>query len=225
MISTDQIERLLSGGTVVSQAGEKVGKVGQVFLDDHTGEPEWVTVKTGLFGTAESFVPLADADVQGDEIRVPYTKDTVKGAPRVDDSEGHLSLEEEAELYRYYGRSASSTDDDRSTDDARATDKDARREDAAGAGVASDGATGDEGVVGRHAAGPATDDAAVAPGGTSPRPGAATGDTYRLRRYVVTEYIAEAVPADAVPPAPEPRDASATGDTSAGDASREEHRS
>lgn len=219
MISTDQIERLLSGGTVVSQTGEKVGKVGQVFLDDHSGEPEWVTVKTGLFGTAESFVPLADADVQGDEIRVPYTKDTVKGAPRVDDSEGHLSLGEEAELYRYYGARSTTADDAPSAGEA------AGHEDAADEDVASDGAAGDEGVVGRHAAGPAADDAAVAPGGTSPRPGAATGDTYRLRRYVVTEYIAEAVPADAVPPAPEPRDASATGDTSTPDASREEHRS
>ncbi|MFB7889475.1 PRC-barrel domain-containing protein [Cellulosimicrobium cellulans] len=223
MISTDQIERLLSGGTVVSQAGEKVGKVGQVFLDDHSGEPEWVTVKTGLFGTAESFVPLADADVQGDEIRVPYTKDTVKGAPRVDDSEGHLSLEEEAELYRYYGRRSTSADADPSHDES------SRREGAASEGVASDGAAGDEGVVGRHAAGPPTDDAAAAPGGPRPAPGAAPGDTYRLRRYVVTEYIAEAVPADAVPPAPEPREASATGDASTGDAStgdasREEHR-
>ncbi|MFD4994311.1 PRC-barrel domain-containing protein [Cellulosimicrobium cellulans] len=220
MISTDQIERLLSGGTVVSQAGEKVGKVGQVFLDDRSGEPEWVTVKTGLFGTAESFVPLADADVQGDEIRVPFTKDTVKGAPRVDDSEGHLSHEEEAELYRYYGRSAASPGDQ-----GPSADETARREDAAGEGVASGGAAGDEGVVGRHAAGPATDDAAGAPGDAQPGPGVATGDTYRLRRYVVTEYIAEAVPADAVPPAPEPRDASAAEDTSTGDASREEHRS
>ena len=218
MISTDQIERLLSGGTVVSQAGEKVGKVGQVFLDDHSGEPEWVTVKTGLFGTGESFVPLTDADVQGDEIRVPYTKDTVKGAPRVDDSEGHLSLEEEAELYRYYGRSAASTDDRPSADET------ARQEDAAGEGVASEGATDDEGVVGRHAAGPPTDDEAAS-GRTRPGPGPATGDTYRLRRYVVTEYVTETVPADAVPPAPEPRDVSATGDTPTGDASREEHRS
>ncbi|MBN0042089.1 PRC-barrel domain-containing protein [Cellulosimicrobium cellulans] len=219
MISTDQIERLLSGGTVVSQAGEKVGKVGQVFLDDRSGEPEWVTVKTGLFGTAESFVPLADADVQGDEIRVPYTKDTVKGAPRVDDSEGHLSLEEEAELYRYYGRSTTSTDD------APSAGETARDEGAAGEGDASDGAARDEGVVGRHAAGPPTDDAATASGGTRPGPGAATGDTYRLRRYVVTEYVTETVPADAVPPAPEPRGTNATRETSAGDESREEHRS
>src|SRR3712207_5392160 len=104
MISTDQIQSLLtSGGTVVDNDGDKIGKVSQVFLDDQTGNPEWVTVTTGLFGTAESFIPLNQASVRGDEIVVPYDKSTVKGAPRVQDSNGHLSESEEAELYRYYG--------------------------------------------------------------------------------------------------------------------------
>lgn len=104
MISTDDIRHLLvGGGTVVGTDGDKIGKVGQLFLDDRTGDPEWVTVSTGLFGRAESFVPLADATVRGDEIVVPYDKAKVKGAPRVDDSEGHLSPDEERELYRYYG--------------------------------------------------------------------------------------------------------------------------
>ena len=223
MISTDQIERLLSRGTVVSRGGEKIGKVGQVFLDDRSGEPEWVTVKTGLFGTGESFVPLSDADVQGDEIRVPFDKDTVKGAPRVDDSQGHLSPEGEAELYRYYGRDSASTDDRPSADDRPSTGETARRDDAAGDGGARDDGVGDEGAVGRHAAGPPADDAAA--GGTPPGPEAASGDTYRLRRYVVTEYVTETVPADEVPPAPEPRDASTAGQTPTADEPREEHRS
>src|SRR3712207_3665937 len=104
MIGTDEIQNLLvSGGTVVGQDGDKIGKVSQVFLDDQTGNPEWVTVTTGLFGTGESFVPLSQGSVRGDEIVVPYDKSTVKGAPRVEDSNGHLSETEEAELYRYYG--------------------------------------------------------------------------------------------------------------------------
>lgn len=28
------------------------------YLDDATGQPTWVTVSTGLFGTRESFAPL-----------------------------------------------------------------------------------------------------------------------------------------------------------------------
>jgi uncharacterized protein (TIGR02271 family) len=104
MIDTSQVQALLSsGGEVVGQDGTKIGKVGQVYLDDQTGRPEWVTVKAGMFGGHESFVPLAQASVQGQQLRVAYDKDKVKDAPRVADSEGHISEQEEAELYRHYG--------------------------------------------------------------------------------------------------------------------------
>jgi len=92
----------LMGSTVRDSAGDKIGKVGQVYLDDTTGQPEWVTVRTGLFGTRESFVPLAAARVEGDELVVDVTKDRVSDAPKIDE-DGHLSEEQEAELYSYYG--------------------------------------------------------------------------------------------------------------------------
>ena len=92
----------LMGSTVRDSAGDKIGKVGQVYLDDTTGQPEWVTVRTGLFGTRESFVPLAAARVEGDELVVDVTKDRVTEAPKIDE-DGHLSEEQEAELYGYYG--------------------------------------------------------------------------------------------------------------------------
>ena len=41
MISTNEIQDLLSnGGTVVGEDGAKIGKIGQVFLDDQTAKPE-----------------------------------------------------------------------------------------------------------------------------------------------------------------------------------------
>jgi sporulation protein YlmC with PRC-barrel domain len=92
----------LMGSTVRDSAGDKIGKVGQVYLDDTTGQPEWVTVRTGLFGTKESFVPLAAARVEGDELVVDIPKSRVSDAPRVDE-DGHLSEEQETELYTYYG--------------------------------------------------------------------------------------------------------------------------
>lgn len=88
-------------GTVIDSEGSKVGDVGQVYLDDATGRPEWVTVKTGLFGMNETFVPLRGETVTNGEIRVPYTKDQIKGAPSID-PEGHITEAEEAELYHYY---------------------------------------------------------------------------------------------------------------------------
>ncbi|WP_409484262.1 DUF2382 domain-containing protein [Arsenicicoccus dermatophilus] len=102
MFSNEHIEQILNG-VVVDNNGDKIGKVGDVYNDDRTGRPSWVTVNTGLFGTSSTFIPLDDATVEGDTIRVPFSKEKVKDAPRVD-ADRHLEADEERELYRYYGR-------------------------------------------------------------------------------------------------------------------------
>ena len=104
MFDQDQLTTL-SGATMRDPAGEKIGKVAQVYLDDQTGDPEWVTIRTGLFGTKESFMPLTSARFDGNELVVDVTKERVNGAPRVDE-DGRLSEAQEAEIYRYYGISA-----------------------------------------------------------------------------------------------------------------------
>ncbi|WP_448622089.1 DUF2382 domain-containing protein [Geodermatophilus sp. URMC 65] len=101
MIGTEAISRVI-GKDVYDQSGDKIGSASEVYLDDESGQPEWVTVRTGLFGTKESFVPLRDADLTDDGVRVPVSKAQVKGAPKID-TDGHLSPQEEQELYRYYG--------------------------------------------------------------------------------------------------------------------------
>jgi uncharacterized protein (TIGR02271 family) len=100
MIGTDTISRVI-GKDVYDQSGDKIGSASEVYLDDETGQPEWVTVRTGLFGTKESFVPIRDADLTDDGLRVPVSKDVVKDAPKID-TDGHLSPQEEQELYRHY---------------------------------------------------------------------------------------------------------------------------
>lgn len=87
---------------VVDKDDNKIGGVGQVYLDDQTGLPTWVTVKTGLFGTKETFVPLEQAVITEGRIQVPYAEGFVKDAPNVD-PDRHLDADEEAELYKYYG--------------------------------------------------------------------------------------------------------------------------
>jgi uncharacterized protein (TIGR02271 family) len=87
---------------VVDPEGHKIGKVGNVYLADATREPEWITVKTGLFGSKESFVPLSGANLDDDGVHVNVAKDQVSEAPRID-ADGHLSSSESAELYRHYG--------------------------------------------------------------------------------------------------------------------------
>jgi uncharacterized protein (TIGR02271 family) len=101
MIGTEAISRVI-GKDVYDQSGDKIGSASEVYLDDESGQPEWVTVRTGLFGTKESFVPIRDADLTDDGLRVPVSKSQVKDAPKID-TEGHLSPQEEQELYRYYG--------------------------------------------------------------------------------------------------------------------------
>lgn len=96
--------RQLIGTTAYSADGDKLGKVGQVFLDDATGRPEFVTVQTGLFGTNESFVPVSDASTETDRLVVPFSKDQVKDAPNVDVAGGHLDEDEELRLYERYDR-------------------------------------------------------------------------------------------------------------------------
>lgn len=88
---------------MVDADGEKVGSVEDIYLDRQTGEPEWVTVRTGLFGTKVSFVPIHDAERTEDgKIRVPFEKKPVKDAPRTE-PDGELSPEEEQRLYEHFG--------------------------------------------------------------------------------------------------------------------------
>lgn len=104
MLNENEIRDVI-GATAYGSDGEKIGKVGQLFLDDETGQPEFVTVNTGFFGSSESFVPVADAEMSTDRLTVPFTKDRVKNAPNVDADGGHLEPSEEQHLYSYYGRS------------------------------------------------------------------------------------------------------------------------
>src|ERR687893_799545 len=78
------------GRNVVDRDGDKVGKLEEIYLDQHSGRPEWMLIHTGLFGTKSTFAPLAGAQVDGDEVRIRYSKQEVKDAPSVE-ADGELS--------------------------------------------------------------------------------------------------------------------------------------
>jgi uncharacterized protein (TIGR02271 family) len=200
MIGTDTISRVI-GQDVYDESGEKIGSAAEVYLDDETGQPEWVTVRTGLFGTKESFVPIRNADLTDDGVRVPVSKTQVKDAPKID-TDGHLSPEEEQELYRYYGMGAGTdTAQTVTTDTTRTTGIDTDR----ATGIDTDRTTGTDtgrdtdvdarGTVGHDTSGPTTDNAMTRSeeqlnvGTRSEEVGRA-----RLRKYVVTENVSETVP-------------------------------
>jgi uncharacterized protein (TIGR02271 family) len=182
------------GLKAVDANGDKVGTIDEIYLDRQSGEPEWVTVNTGLFGMKTSFVPISDAAAGDDEVRLSYTKDQIKDAPSVD-ADGALSTEEEQQLYRHYGREDygrwdGTTDrteglglaDDADRRDRFDRDRDGDRGDAAG-------------TVGHDTSGPTTDDAMTRSEeelrvGTERR----EAGRARLRKYVVTEEVSRTVP-------------------------------
>ncbi|MDX6686881.1 MAG: hypothetical protein QOF86_3009 [Baekduia sp.] len=177
------------GRTAVDSSGDKIGKVDEIYLDRQSGEPEWATVSTGLFGTKTTFVPIEGAEESGDQVRLAYTKDQVKDAPNVD-ADGALSTEEEQRLYQHYGR-GDYDEWDGNTD---------RTE---GLGLADDAGDregrfareGQVGQVGHDTSGPTTDDAMTRSEeelrvGTERR----ESGRARLRKYVVTEEVTKTVP-------------------------------
>jgi Domain of unknown function (DUF2382) len=104
MVSGPDLQQLLAGrGIVVDRQGNKIGSAEQLYVDDQSGAPEWLTVKTGLFGMSGSFVPLAHSEVRGEELWVAYDKDLVKDAPHGGDTDPYLTEDQVAELCRYYG--------------------------------------------------------------------------------------------------------------------------
>jgi uncharacterized protein (TIGR02271 family) len=101
MLSTEQF-RTLTGRRLIGQDGQKIGTITHLYADNDNGSPTFVTAVTGLFGTNSTFVPVGDARLQGDNLMVPYSKDQVKDAPNVS-PDGELSEEEENRLYAHYG--------------------------------------------------------------------------------------------------------------------------
>lgn len=149
MLSVDDVLAARSG-KAYDNDGDKVGSVGEVYLDDQTGQPAWVTVNTGLFGTSESFVPLEGARVEGDDLHLPYSKAKIKDAPR-QDADKHLDVEQEEALYHYYGLGNGAGDrrDFEGDRDRRDFDGDRDRDTAVGGAAGTAGAAGVAGAAGR----------------------------------------------------------------------------
>jgi uncharacterized protein (TIGR02271 family) len=145
MIDRAQVNQLLESD-VVDARGEKIGAVRQVWLDDRTGDPLWAEVHTGLFGMRDTFVPIQDASLGDGQVMVPLEKKQVKDSPTISVHDGHMSEEQQEELYRYYGMipQASTGDHDKLPSGKSGRDTGTRQ-----AGMAVDQRAGD-GMTGRQ---------------------------------------------------------------------------
>lgn len=157
------------GRDVVGSDGEKIGTVDEVYLDTTSGEPEWLSINTGLFGLKSSFAPIQGAQPDSEGVRLAYTKEQVKDAPGIEPDQ-ELSDSEERALWDHYGLDYES-------------------------GYNGTDTTTDREPVGRDVSGPETDSAMtrseeeVQVGTREQEKGRA-----RLRKYVVTEEVTKTVP-------------------------------
>ena len=172
------------GKHAVGSDGNKIGTIEQVYLNDASGQPEWVTVKTGLFGSKESFAPLQGATDRDGDVQLAVTKDVVKDAPNVD-SDGHTSEGEQKALWDYYAGQLGWSSQSDTSGEREYQAGNAGREDLAG----------DAGIQGHDTSGPTTDDAMTRSeerlkvGTQQVEAGRA-----KLRKYVVTEDVSQTVP-------------------------------
>lgn len=198
MLTKEHIDDLLNkDGNILSAEGDKIGSIGQIYADDDNGQPTWVTARTGLFGTSESFIPLEGARLEGSDIVVPYSKDQVKDAPPVD-TDGHLEPSEEDRLYGHYQLSGPGTCSDTTARDVEVGGRDGNAERDAAFAAGRSGtytAAGAADTVGHDSSGPSTDDAMthseerLSVGNEKQATGRA-----RLRKYMTTENVTQTVP-------------------------------
>ena len=218
MTTTEALQDM-EGRTAVDSDGAKLGKIGQVYVDDQSGQPLWVTIHTGMFGTKESFAPLYGSRTSGDDLQLAVSKDMVKDAPGVE-ADGHIQDSENEALYTYYEGHLGSGQDTSVQDRTQSQDQ-------GYAGDTREDRSGRENIQGRDTSGPTTDDAMTRSeerlhvGTEQVQAGRA-----RLRKHVVTENVTQTIPVshEEVRLEREPiTDANRGQATSGADISEEEH--
>lgn len=204
MANVNRIEDL-ANATAFDVDGDKVGGVQDVYVNDTTGQPDFVSVNHGLFGAGTSIVPLRGHTLRDGELHLAFAKDLIKDAPDLDEN-GHLTTDDQDAFYRHYGL----------TDTKDVTTYDTGRHAAAGAGAAGAGAAGAAAGERREVE---TDAAAAGAAGTGAAAGAGAAATdkdaiirseeqlnvqkdrvesgqVRLRKYVVNETETVEVPVE-----------------------------
>lgn len=95
-----ELERLRNA-KVVDFRGEKLGAVGEIFLNDRTQLVSFITVSLGLFRMREVYVPFEAVRVTDDVVSIQRSKQFVMDAPR-SNALGYLTKEQERDLRAFY---------------------------------------------------------------------------------------------------------------------------
>src|SRR5215212_3885937 len=97
------IEEQYAGYEVYDRNGEKIGKVDDLFVNE-SERPEYIGVKTGVFGLRSTLVPweMVRVDEGQRRIEVSESKCKVKDAPNFNDDKD-ITPKFEREVYSHFG--------------------------------------------------------------------------------------------------------------------------
>jgi len=90
------------GQDVVDQAGERIGRLEDIYYDAETDDAMFGSLKTGMLGRSAVFFPLEGATVARAYLQVPLVKAMVHDSPSIA-ADGELTGEDEPRLFGYYG--------------------------------------------------------------------------------------------------------------------------
>ena len=99
---TSDVLRAAIGQRAVDHEGQQVGTIADFYLDADTDEPEWVLVVLEGVVATRTFVPLANATLTSEDIRIAFDRARLQSAPRFAAGE-ELSEADERQLYEHYG--------------------------------------------------------------------------------------------------------------------------
>ena len=107
------IEDQYEGYEVYDRNGEKIGKVDDLFVDEHD-QPEYIGVKMGFLGTRSTLIPweVARVDENDQRIEVSVDKAQAKEGPSFNDDED-ITPEYEEQVYSHYGLQRAQTGGER----------------------------------------------------------------------------------------------------------------
>ena len=108
-----ELEERYAGYEVYDQAGENIGKVDDLFVNE-SDQPEYIGVKMGFLGMKATLIPMdvCTVDEGRHVIEVSESKDRVKDAPSFDDDE-EITPEYENTVRSYFGLEGLQTSTDR----------------------------------------------------------------------------------------------------------------
>jgi uncharacterized protein (TIGR02271 family) len=112
-LARENIGKRFEGYQIYDQHYEKIGKVDDLFVDENDS-PEYIGVKTGLFGGPSTLIPMDIVRVNDIRqlVEVASDKDTIKNAPSFsDDAEITAGFEER--VYAHFGATRETPPTDR----------------------------------------------------------------------------------------------------------------